>query len=118
MPESINQQGITMENVDKDVAAMMSALKRYDTLKESVAPVLGMVTLNEKGKKPDFLDVDKDGDKKESFKKAVDDKKNGESDSEGGEIDESKKVNEGADSEILEWMQRLAKLGNMKGYGR
>jgi hypothetical protein len=28
-----------------------------------------------KGKKPDFLDVDKDGDKKEPFKKAVDDKK-------------------------------------------
>jgi hypothetical protein len=27
-----------------------------------------------KGKKPDFLDVDKDGNKKESFKKAVDDK--------------------------------------------
>lgn len=27
------------------------------------------------GKKPDFLDVDKDGDKKESFKKAVSDKK-------------------------------------------
>jgi hypothetical protein len=26
-------------------------------------------------KKPDFLDVDKDGDKKEPFKKAVDDKK-------------------------------------------
>ena len=30
------------------------------------------------GKKPDFLDVDKDGDKKESFKKAVKDKKGGE----------------------------------------
>ena len=28
-----------------------------------------------KGKKPDFLDVDKDGNKKEPFKKAVDDKK-------------------------------------------
>ena len=28
-----------------------------------------------KGKKPDFLDIDKDGDKKEPFKKAVDDKK-------------------------------------------
>lgn len=28
-----------------------------------------------KGKKPDFLDVDKDGDKEESFKKAVNDKK-------------------------------------------
>ena len=30
------------------------------------------------GKKPDFLDVDKDGDEKESFKKAVKDKKEGE----------------------------------------
>jgi hypothetical protein len=30
-----------------------------------------------KGKKPDFLDVDKDGNKKEPFKKAVADKKNG-----------------------------------------
>ena len=28
-----------------------------------------------KGAKPDFLDVDKDGNKKESFKKAVADKK-------------------------------------------
>ena len=28
-----------------------------------------------KGNKPDFLDVDKDGDKKEPFKKAVDDEK-------------------------------------------
>jgi hypothetical protein len=27
------------------------------------------------GKKPDFLDMDKDGDKKEPMKKAVDDKK-------------------------------------------
>jgi hypothetical protein len=34
------------------------------------------------GKKPDFLDMDKDGDKKESMKKAVDDK-------------EEKKVDEG-----------------------
>jgi hypothetical protein len=30
--------------------------------------------ITQEGKKPDFLDVDKDGDKKESFKKAVDDK--------------------------------------------
>jgi hypothetical protein len=118
MRKQSTQGNNVMENVDKDVAAMLGALKRYDTLKESVAPVLGMVTLNEKGKKPDFLDADKDGDKKESFKKAVDDKKNGESDSEGGEIDESKKVNEGADPEILEWMQRFSKLGNMKGYGK
>ena len=32
------------------------------------------------GKKPDFLDVDKDGDEKESFKKAVKDKKDGKKD--------------------------------------
>lgn len=33
------------------------------------------VKKTEEGAKPDFLDVDKDGDKKETFKKAVDDKK-------------------------------------------
>ena len=41
MPESINHKGkITMENVDKDVAAMLQSLKKYDKLVESVAPVL------------------------------------------------------------------------------
>jgi hypothetical protein len=34
-----------MEKVDKDVAAMLSSLKKYDRLVESVAPVLGMKTL-------------------------------------------------------------------------
>jgi hypothetical protein len=38
----------TMENVDKDVAAMLASLKKYDKLVESVAPVMGMVTLNAK----------------------------------------------------------------------
>ena len=43
MPESIQQKGITMEKIDKDVAAMLNSLKRYDKLNESV---LGMVTLS------------------------------------------------------------------------
>ena len=34
----------------------------------------GLTQLNEGKAKPDFLDVDKDGNKKESFKKAVADK--------------------------------------------
>lgn len=151
-PQPQGQQ--VMENVDKDVAAMLSSLKKYDKLVESTAPVLGMVTLNEKGKKPDFLDVDKDGDKEEPMKKAIKDKE---------EVDESKldevsketvqsykdkadpwnrqhvpgkfekgqaaadkrladkdkkEVKESADEEVLEWMSRLSKLGNMKGYGR
>jgi len=103
-----------MENVDKDVAAMLNSLKKYDMLTESVAPVMGMVTLGEKkGDKPDFLDFDKDEDKKEPMTKALKDKKEQESDSEGGEIDESK---EGADQEVLTWMKRFASLGKMSGY--
>lgn len=88
------QGNTTMENVDKDVAAMLQSLKKYDMLAESVSPVLGMVTLNEKGKKPDFLDVDKDGDKEEPMTKALKDKEEDEADSEGGEIDESAEINE------------------------
>jgi urease gamma subunit len=37
----------------------------------------GVAEAKKKGSKPDFLDVDKDGDKKEPFKKAVGDKKAG-----------------------------------------
>ena len=41
MPESFNHKGKEiMENVDKDVAAMLKNLKKYDTLVESCAPVL------------------------------------------------------------------------------
>jgi hypothetical protein len=79
MPESFNQ-GHIMENVDKDVAAMLSSLKKYDKLTESVSPVLGMVTLGEKkGGKPEWLE--------KAEKKA--EGKDGDSDSEGGELDES-----------------------------
>ena len=147
-------KGKTMENVDKDVAAMLSSLKKYDILKESVAPVLGMRTMNEK-KKPDFPDIDKDGDKKESIAKAAKDKEEvDESEdknpweklasdkkdddaktsktSKGGTVTKTEKglvhkaadkkddVKEAvaADEEVLAWMGRFAKLGNMKGYGR
>lgn len=145
-----------MENVDKDVAAMLSSLKKYDKLVESVAPVLGMktLTMNEK-KKPDFPDLDKDGDKKESIAKAAKDKEDKEEVDEsedknpweklasdkkdddktskthkGGTVTKTEKglvhkaadkkedVKESADEEILAWMGRFAKLGNMKGYGR
>lgn len=62
MPESLNYKGKEiMENVDKDVAAMLTSLKKYDMLTESVAPVLGMKTLGEKAnaddpKGPDYED--------------------------------------------------------------
>lgn len=176
----------TMENVDKDVAAMLASLKKYDKLVESVSPVLGMVTLgakpqlNElsqdtlksykqgalddgrvgmikgdqakmdkrsagmkkadskikeeeleesKGKKPDFLDMDKDGDKKEPMKKALKDKEKVDEDTEemkgkkeAAEIDADKEeiaaddLHEGADTEVLNWMKRFAGLGKMSGY--
>ena len=136
------QGNTTMENVDKDVAAMLNSLKKYDMLKESVSPVLGMVTLGEK-KKPDFLDVDKDDDKEEPMTKALKDKKEkvdekkgdlppwlkdkkadgpeDSADGEGSDTDvkkeESKeKVKEGADEEVLSWMKRFAGLGKMTGY--
>jgi hypothetical protein len=41
---------------------------------DAIQRMMEMAGIKE-GKKPDFLDVDKDGDKKEPFKKAVDDKK-------------------------------------------
>lgn len=46
-----------------------------DVEEDAIKRMMEMAGVTEaKGKKPDFLDVDKDGDKKEPFKKAVDDK--------------------------------------------
>jgi len=96
-----------MENVDKDVAAMLASLKKYDKLVESAAPVLGMVTLGEKkGDLPPWL---KDKDAKKDEPEAKDDAKE----------EEKEKVDEAtdtADQEVLAWMKRFSKLGDMKGY--
>ena len=142
MPESIQTKGIAMENVDKDVAAMMASLKKYDKLNESV---LGMVTLSMA--KPVVVETAEE----EIEEDAVDDFK-----AKGGKVKEvpyktdkeekgksmgskhygkggqgskgavsglkarvaTEAVTETADPEILEWMSRFSKLGNMKGYGR
>jgi hypothetical protein len=45
-----------------------------DVEEDAIKRMMEMAGVKE-AKKPDFLDVDKDGDKKEPFKKAVDDKK-------------------------------------------
>jgi len=161
MNQQVKQGNPQMENVDKDVAAMLASLKKYDILKESVAPVMGMVTLGEKkdekaGKKTSGQNspltygdenVEKEkveeGDnpwEKLGAEKEEKDKKPGEKTKthKGGEVtktekglvhkgnygngdDKKDKVDESADvadPEILEWMGRFAKLGNMKGYGR
>src|ERR1035437_8023719 len=38
MPESLNNKGRIIENVDKDVAAMLNSLKSYDMLARSLVP--------------------------------------------------------------------------------
>lgn len=62
MPESINQ-GTYMENVDKDVAAMLASLKKYDTLKESVAPVLAAKPAVKEAEKKETTWTDSKGNK-------------------------------------------------------
>lgn len=127
----------TMEGIDQDIQVWLKKFKEYDSLVEA--------------SKPDFLDVDKDGDKDEPMKKALKDKekdldesaddkkpaflKKGKGDDKKANDERNKKVGadvfksnrgsdkkddvkEAADPEVLEWMQRFSKLGNMKGYGR
>ncbi len=60
-----------MEEVDKDVAAMLSNLKKYDILKESMAPVLE----KKDGKKPEWLYKKEVEAEKEEGKKEVDEAK-------------------------------------------
>jgi hypothetical protein len=168
MPESIQTKEVAMENVDKDVAAMMASLKKYDKLNESV---LGMVTLSMA--KPKVVSEEKDFfhnpnvpankqlkappkevniEEEELEEDTVDDFK-----AKGGKVKElpykadkeekgksmgskhygkggqgskgavsglkarvntAEAVTETADPEVLEWMSRFSKLGNMKGYGK
>lgn len=131
MPESAYKGQKTMENIDKDVEAMLNSLKKYDKLKESVSPVLGMVTLGEKkGGKPDWLEnVEKKAEKKEGKAEDSDESKKDAKEDKGfkpftkGEKKDDKKedVKEAAgeaDPDVIAWMSRFANLGNMKGYGR
>jgi hypothetical protein len=51
-PEQIGE--MFMENIDKDIAAMIQSLKKYDKLVESVAPVLQRRKLEEEPKKDEI----------------------------------------------------------------
>ena len=187
MPESV-QEEITME-IDKDVAAMMSSLKKYDKLTESV---LGMTTVtmaravvekdegkHNNGKTTGFKAVAKNAAKEYGSKEAgervagavkakmakagkleeaeVDEDAVDDFKAKGGKVKElpykadkeekgksmgskhygkggqgskgevsglkarvaaKESIAETADQDVLDWMSRFSKLGNMKGYGR
>ena len=153
MPESFNHKGKEiMENVDKDVAAMLGNLKKYDKLVESCAPVLmarpkpyvGEGWDEDQAKKeklkapPEEVNIEEGEEDKKKNKNPWEDLGKDKEEEEatpgtettthkGGKVTKTKtglvhkKVDEStdiADPEILEWMSRFAKLGNMKGYGR
>lgn len=83
--EPPEQQGNpTMEEVDKDVAAMLGNLKKYDMLKESIAPVLE----KKKDKKPEWLE------KKEIEAEEKEGKKGKKPDPKGEDLDEGKWSNQ------------------------
>lgn len=92
----IKKKEPTMENIDKDVKAMMESLKKYDRLVESCAPVLA-------SKVKEAAAEEEDADMVEEAREAKED---------------PEQVSESADTEVLDWMKRFSKLGNMKGYGR
>ena len=131
------QQGQNnMENVDKDVAAMLESLKKYDILKESVAPVLERKKVKEEPVEAD-AELEEGANKKDvpaflrkasgkedwkTSKKDLDKEDEDKMSSKAG-LEKAKKEkgiteSEEADQEVLEWMTRFSKLGNMKGYGR
>jgi len=85
-----------MESIDKDVQAMLNSLKKYDKLNES----FHFSTLNEK--KPEWLE--------DSEKKAEENEDKAE--------DEDTDINESADKDVLEWMARFSKLGNMNPFSK
>ena len=169
MPESTKIKGNNiMENVDKDVAAMLTSLKKYDKLNESV---LGFATMSMARPKLVAENKEEEQGSEELDEDPVDDFK-----AKGGQVTKlpymdakkekkeagkstasnhigtvggkgsagsvtgkgatvstknktvpavvgsgKKEMNEAtevADQDVLEWMSRFAKLGNMKGYGR
>lgn len=133
-----------MEKIDKDIEAMIKNLKAYDKLTESVAPVLmSRVAESEAvdaGVEDEEVDMDRDDLEEKVDKSAIPAalrKKSGDANWKMSTADlEAEKnkspttkaglekkmadtgVKEGVDPDVLEWMQRFSKLGNMKGYGR
>jgi hypothetical protein len=69
-PKSTGQTTTPIIHTNDEERQHSYAAEEEDAIKR----MMEMAGIKE-GKKPDFLDVDKDGDKKEPFKKAVDDKK-------------------------------------------
>lgn len=103
----------TMENIDQDVQLWMQRFKDYDALREGAKKVdIPAVQRKEKSKGGDDwkvtqADLDKDDEKNLSSKRGLDKAKK------DAGITES-----APDQEVIEWMQRFSKLGDMKGYGR
>jgi hypothetical protein len=115
MPESIQKGKPTMENVDKDVAAMLQSLKKYDRLVESKGPVLGLKTLTMEGK-PEWLtkaEKKAEGEEEDPKKKK---KEVEEAKSAGYDLKKNVKeeeLDEQADPEVLSWMKRFSNLGRL-----
>lgn len=107
-----------MEKVDKDIAAMITSLKKYDMLAEAFVPMSPMGRLAEKKEidEDELNDVDSGEDNDVELNEKS--KKPWEKDEEKVDEKKDKKVDEGVDPDILKWMGRFAKLGKMTGYGR
>lgn len=144
LAESRQKKETTMKNVDKDVAAMLQSLKKYDTLKESVAPVLAarprlsekaVDTDNEDTIEGDEIPVKEAGPAKHEIPAAQRKAKGGDWKTTTADLEKdasksptTKKgledlksktgIKEEADPDVLQWMSRFSKLGNTKGYGK
>jgi hypothetical protein len=72
-----HERGYTKEKDEDDDAPKAKKAKKESVDPEAFKAKFSKMVEAKKGAKPDFLDVDKDGDKKEPMKKAVADKKKG-----------------------------------------
>lgn len=120
---NMTEQGMyTMENIDNDVAAMIATLRKYDTMVAEKK----VTKVKENGESDKKNPWEKLGaDKKDNVEKSSKTHKGGtvtktdtgllHKGTYGRDKDE---VKETADPEVLNWMSRFSKLGNMKGYGR
>lgn len=123
MPESVNHKGkVTMEKVDSDISTWINRFKAYDELRASKNPMMEKkAEVKEAGpdKKdvPAFLRKEKGGEWKTTKDDLEKEKDSRRSDAKTLAKD-SKKLEETADAETMNWVARFAKLGNMKGYGR